>query len=322
MEGTTMSELRRIMMMFPRPEGSTPVTVDGYVAFLSDFSDMVSGSRIATDGSVETLSGWSISGYIEIPDDARYVYYDEDIHDQYTGLYDSSKTYIGHITKGNAVSLSAKYLRVSMPTDNISDEIIVILKEQREKPTVLPYDAQVEYLQSSGTQYINTNINPNSTTIFIIDGRYAITGQANVNNGMMVSDNERFHIGVFSKYFHFGLKNKWKNVVSQDSLRHIFELYGNGIAKIDGTSYTISTSSITAQTNPLYLFARNDISSVRSYTNGLEIYTCKIYNDGILVRDFIPVRKDSVGYLYDKVSGELFGNSGTGSFTYGNDVTN
>ena len=40
-----------------------------------------------------------------------------------------------------------------------------------------------------------------------------------------------------------------------------------------------------------------------------------------LLFDGIPVRAGQVGYLYDRVSGQLFGNSGTGSFVLGNDVT-
>ena len=40
----------------------------------------------------------------------------------------------------------------------------------------------------------------------------------------------------------------------------------------------------------------------------------------ILVRDLIPVRVGNVGYMYDKVSGQLFGNSGTGNFILGPDV--
>ena len=55
-------------------------------------------------------------------------------------------------------------------------------------------------------------------------------------------------------------------------------------------------------------------------------YPCKIYNFKItvgdsLVYDLIPVRKDGVGYMYDKISKELYGNAGSGSFTYGDDVT-
>ena len=64
----------------------------------------------------------------------------------------------------------------------------------------------------------------------------------------------------------------------------------------------------------------NNNGSPRASQSGIRFYWAKIYSGGTLVRDFIPVRKNGVGYLYDKVSGTLFGNAGSGSFTYGNDV--
>ena len=42
-------------------------------------------------------------------------------------------------------------------------------------------------------------------------------------------------------------------------------------------------------------------------------------DDMATIRDFIPVRVGSTGYLYDKVSGQLFGNAGTGDFVLGPD---
>ena len=42
-------------------------------------------------------------------------------------------------------------------------------------------------------------------------------------------------------------------------------------------------------------------------------------SDGTVIADYIPVRKGTVGYLYDRVSGKLFGNAGTGDFVLGPD---
>ena len=52
----------------------------------------------------------------------------------------------------------------------------------------------------------------------------------------------------------------------------------------------------------------------------MRIYSCKIYDGNTLVRDFIPVRRGTTGYLYDRVSKRLFGNQGTGDFVLGPDV--
>lgn len=48
-----------------------------------------------------------------------------------------------------------------------------------------------------------------------------------------------------------------------------------------------------------------------------KVYSCQIYKDGVLVRDFIPVLKNGVAGLYDNVSGSYFFSAGTQNFRYG-----
>lgn len=50
------------------------------------------------------------------------------------------------------------------------------------------------------------------------------------------------------------------------------------------------------------------------------LYNVELLRDGIKLRDYIPVRIGEVGYMYDKVSGELFSNAGSGSFILGPDI--
>ena len=57
---------------------------------------------------------------------------------------------------------------------------------------------------------------------------------------------------------------------------------------------------------------------IRSGNN--DIAFLQLSRNGVLLRDFIPVRVGQVGYMYDRVSGELFGNDGTGDFILGPDV--
>ena len=68
----------------------------------------------------------------------------------------------------------------------------------------------------------------------------------------------------------------------------------------------------------LWLFGANGSTSEK--TNG-RISSCKIYHSGAIVCDFIPVRVGTVGYMYDRVSGQLFSNQGTGAFVIGPDKT-
>ncbi len=140
-----MSELRRIMMMFPRPidsgggdEPQPTVTIDGYVGFLSDFDDTrISNKYITNAGAEANYNGWDISGYVEIPEDAHYVYFANSTNAQanfnttYTGVYNSSKTYMQHIAIGAALPSGAKYLRLSDTTAKVDAGFVILLKEQK-----------------------------------------------------------------------------------------------------------------------------------------------------------------------------------------------
>lgn len=79
----------------------------------------------------------------------------------------------------------------------------------------------------------------------------------------------------------------------------------------DITAFTCNYSMI--------LFAVNSgTSGTQSCLSG-KIYYCKIWDNDILVRDFIPVKRvsDNTIGIYDRVSGAFFTNSGAGDFTAG-----
>jgi hypothetical protein len=84
----------------------------------------------------------------------------------------------------------------------------------------------------------------------------------------------------------------------------------------NGDAYNTTYNCITS----LLLFSdhRPDISAI-AYP--LKMKFMKIIVDDVLSKDYIPVRVDTTGYMYDKISGTLFGNDGTGSFVLGPDKT-
>lgn len=186
---------------------------------------------------------------------------------------------------------------------------------------------RLDYIESSGTQYINTLVNTNSTTNF------EITFQS---------------INVSASAMLFGAQNSWGNtsnsvwqwpntfsvynndlgtVIYYDLSTNVHTLRKNGTSfKVDDNSYTISTSSFTS-TNPFYLFMGYDGSLGGAHTrekNNQRLYLCKIYDDATLVRDFVPSMResDSAIGLYDLVNNVFYENSGTGTFTYGHILEN
>ena len=91
-----------------------------------------------------------------------------------------------------------------------------------------------------------------------------------------------------------------------------------------GTLIHRSTNPTTTSFNSgqtMYIFTANDGGSPMTKGGDTKrYYYFKIWDKSTLVRDFIPVRVGSTGYLFDRVSLKLFGNSGRGAFVLGPDL--
>ena len=81
----------------------------------------------------------------------------------------------------------------------------------------------------------------------------------------------------------------------------------------------VSKASFQSSVN-LYLFANNNIGTPQLKMIG-KIWYCKIYDDDVLVRNFIPCKNPSneIG-MYDTVNDVFYGNAGTDSFIAGAEV--
>ena len=95
----------------------------------------------------------------------------------------------------------------------------------------------------------------------------------------------------------------------------------NGVLYKNGEKYNTRTfsSPFGSSSSEVYLFSGVNASRPSSnfYCHSLMLFN----NADNKIRDLIPVRVGNVGYMYDKVSRQLFGNSGTGDFILGPDKT-
>lgn len=190
-------------------------------------------------------------------------------------------------------------------------------------PTPVPYDAMVAYLEASGTQWIDTqfvpsvgdsielevypislSINPNAQT-FVSAG-----DGTNIINIRWIRSNNALSFTFFSSQTMGGLSfngNMW----------HKIEVDANGVLLIDGSqAATMSPIGLDGTNKVLRLFLKAD----NTFPLYGRIRTFKLWSLGVLHFDLIPVRIGQVGYMYDRVSGQLFGNAGTGDFILGPDV--
>lgn len=175
-----------------------------------------------------------------------------------------------------------------------------------------------EYLESTGTQYIDTGIIPsNDIKILCVQ---SMSGSS-VLNGSDASDGSRYKWGTNAEgnvYIGFGQSNVPAEVTASLSTKYTFYIENEhqtctetetGTEVIEQTiSYAnyYNTSSIT-------LFRKRQYNSVAENTGQMRIYSCKIYKGNALVRDFIPVITTEP-CLLDRVNGTLYYNQGTGTF--------
>ena len=177
----------------------------------------------------------------------------------------------------------------------------------------LPYDAEVEYLQSTGTQWIDTGVLSRSDVDFTIyiqplkggDTKlFGVYGDASYIGTFGTS--WRLASGTFG-WITYGTLDF--NAITEISLIGL-EWY------VDGEYvYTVRGRGNTNVT--LKMFGWWYSGSLTKTPQRL--FGLVIYQNGLKVRDFIPVRVGEEGCMYDRVTGEIFGNDGTGEFIVGPD---
>lgn len=177
----------------------------------------------------------------------------------------------------------------------------------------------IEYLESSGTQYIDTGYIPNNETGFYIRAFCTTTGGNHMAIGVRENRGDtRLAINYSTKleidwntYEEFNIPhtNVWTEVDNN--------FLNTRVGKIDGVVKRTNYPTLANITKPIYVFAIN-YSTKNMFTG--RISNVKISQGQDIVMNLIPVRVGQVGYMYDKVSGQLFGNAGTGNFILGPDV--
>ena len=189
----------------------------------------------------------------------------------------------------------------------------------------LPYDADVEYIESTGTQYIETGVIPDRNTKISVTT--AVTATTEQFMGAIDEKTNRFHFSFYSSGLFRGCVGRLQiDMGSADQLVHTFTIDApNNTVSKDGTSYSFVMSGLIPSIS-IWLFGRNSDNERYIRRIKIRIYSCQIYQNGILVRDLIPVRftnesGESDGTMYDRVSCQLFRNQGTGAFIIGPDKT-
>lgn len=185
---------------------------------------------------------------------------------------------------------------------------------------------RLEYIKSSGTQYINSLFTASGGKLrVLIDFSYtSVTSGQSIFGAQETSGIPYGLIPYTSEagksYFYVASSSKIANVSVSADVRNIWdlELY-NGILTytVSGTSKTASYSGTPNKNYPYFIFANNHGGTAKQFCSA-KLYSCQLYDNGTLVRDYIPCQKpDGTIGLWDDVNSVLYGNAGTGKFTAG-----
>ena len=183
--------------------------------------------------------------------------------------------------------------------------------------SLLPQEYQkVEYIESSGTQYIDTGFNDYGK--FVLDVKFAQSsnrtlcgyGDSALNYFDKQADN------------YYGLGGGVSTTTIATNRNTVIYTRKNDYT----CSLTIGNETTTRTgTNLLTGYNFKLLGGIEGYTGGSTLYSCKIYNSSnVLIRNFVPCyrKSDNVIGLYDLVGKQFYTNSGSGTFTKGSDVTN
>ena len=194
-----------------------------------------------------------------------------------------------------------------------------LLIEKKRKP----YYCEIEYIESSGTQYIDTGVNADSNLGFETYCQLTATTANQYMGAIKQISNgyTRHHLSVMNdSVYSYHLSTLRYDFTIDTNLHYIKYNAQTHVLTFDTT--TQNTTTDTFDTGLTYwLFARNANSGMSTMYMNIKIYFFKMTYNGTLVRDFIPVLDwNYIPCLYDKVSGKKFYNQGTGSFSYGREI--
>ena len=188
---------------------------------------------------------------------------------------------------------------------------------------------QLEYIESSGTQYIDTGIVASSG--FEVEIKLKANSFNNLCSIIGAHNDSspygRNYLGITSSHTEIGQCDSVHTytAIDTDSLHVVLcsNVYNNMYFIVDNVAQSTSgaQSGGSYAKNTLYLFWCHGGAQWFSRFSG-RIYYCKITESGTLVRDFIPCKNASgaVG-LYDLMGAKFYTNAGSGTFTAGPEIS-
>lgn len=226
------------------------------------------------------------AGYAE--GNASMKFYQCQIWDDVTMMHD----FVPVLTTDNQVGLFDKVTSLFYPSEGSKQFFASDPKQY----------TQLEYLENDGTNYIDTCFKPDNNTRVIVDFQMLETTVSKFLYGCRNSSYyNAFCFLITSATNNF--RASYGSAKAIDFTTNMLERYtidhNKNVAILNGVTNSTVEQSFTSNIN-LYLFCSNKNGEIEGIAKA-RIYSCKIYDNDVLIRDYIPV-EDEAGKkgLYDK----------------------
>lgn len=206
----------------------------------------------------------------------------------------------------------------------------IMLMQIVKQDELLPREYQrVEYIESSGTQWIDTGVSASIAHKLKWELDAQMLSSLEVNGCFFGS---RSSSTRYYQFCHNAGVNGWitqsggvtyKDVGQKNNDRNQF-VYDvkNAIFTQNSTSYTVQQAQSVTDSTTVGLFARKDYGNVLSRQSSVRLWSFKVYENDVVIRDFIPCyrKSDNEIGVYDIVNDLFYTNQGTGEFLKGDDI--
>lgn len=165
---------------------------------------------------------------------------------------------------------------------------------------------KIEYLESDGNSYIDTGFKPNQDTRVVMD--VELNSQSSypkvlfgARNGSATSDASFIVWAITANGFRTDFGSESLVTTVAPTGRFVIDKNKN-VTSFNGIEYTNPAYMFQCDYN-IGLFTQIDVDGPDDRLSTAKLYSCRIYNNGVLVRDFIPcTNPDGIEGLWDSVN--------------------
>lgn len=173
---------------------------------------------------------------------------------------------------------------------------------------------KLEYIESTGTQYISTGITPTENTKVVIEF------SSSSSSGVVFGQDSGYKVNAFMFAMTVVVFDSTKKDISiSANAKHTVQVAPKAFKVDNGSSQYIYANKVNAA-YPMFLFGNNRNGKF-SEGVAMKLYSFKVYENDVLIADYIPCKQGNAVGLYDDVAGAMNLPLGAGDFTAGPSIS-